>query len=231
MKYNIQNQDIELEVNINVFEPSLHGSSALGSVIKVNKGDTVLDMGTGTGLLAILAAKLGGIVTAVDLVSDAIELTRKNAERNNVVIDAKVGSLFTPVQGSIYDVIIANVPQENLSPNIINSLSPKKVIGMHGGENGNAILLKTLELSPSFMHKDSRLYVVVYSMSDFRTSLKVITEKYKARLLNFYTGPVKEFVYSDIKFYEIMAKKGGINIYKQGNGYWADLFIFELSLK
>lgn len=231
MKYQIQNQDIELDLDDNVFSPSSHGSAALGSVIKINPGEMVLDIGTGTGLLAILAAKLGGKVTAVDVMPEAISLARRNAEKNNVSLDIKTGSLFAPVGGNIYDVIIANVPQENLSPTIINSLPPEQVAGMHGGENGNEILLKLLHLAPAFMHKKSRLYVVVYSMSDFRKSLTEITQKYNARLLNFHTGPVKDFVYSDIQYYQLQAKKEIINIYKRGSEYWADLFVFELSLK
>ncbi len=231
MKYQIQNQNIELDLDDNVFSPSPHGSAALGSVIKVNPGETVFDIGTGTGLLAILAAKLGGKVTAVDIVSDAINLTLKNAKKNNISLSVKTGSLFASVEGNIYDVIIANVPQEHLSPNILNSLPPKKVIGMNGGNKGNEILLKILHSAPAFMHKESRLYVVVYSMSDFRTSLRKITQKYNAKLLNYYAGPVKDFVYSDIQYYELQTKKGDIDIYKQGNEYWADLFVFELMLK
>ena len=231
MNYQIQNQEIELILDDSVFIPSPHGSSALGSSVRINPGETVLDIGTGTGLLAIFAAKLGGKVTAVDIMPEAIELARKNAEKNNVAIDVFFGNLFSPVQGSIYDVIIANVPQENLSPDIINSFSPEKVIGMHGGEKGNEILLRVLYSAAAFMHKKSRLYVAVYSMSDFRTSLREITKRYHAELLNFYTGPVKDFVYSDILYYESQMNKGNISIYKQGNEYWADLFVFELSLK
>lgn len=231
MKYQIQNQNINLDLNDNVFTPSPHGSSALGSSIKITPGETVLDVGTGTGLLAILAAKLGGLVTAIDVVSDAITTTKKNAEKNNVSINVLSGDLFEPVKGKIYDVIIANVPQENLSPNIINSMPPKKVIGMDGGRNGNEILLKVLHSASLFMHQNSRLYVVVYSMSDFRKTIKKINEMYNTKLLDFYTGPVKEFVYKDIQYYETQTKSGGIDIYKRGDEYWADLFVFELSIK
>jgi release factor glutamine methyltransferase len=231
MEYKIQNQNIELELNDDVFKPSPHGSSALGSAIKIKPNETVLDVGTGTGLLAILAAKLGGKVTSVDILPQAVELARKNIKKNNVSVDVMVGDLFEPVKNNIYDVIIANIPQENLSPNVILSSSKETIIGMHGGKNGNEILLKVIRSANSFMHENSRLYVVVYSMSNFRESIAEITTRYDTKLINFYTGEVKDFVYSDIDWYEEQSKKGLLNVYKQGEKYFADLFVFELKLK
>ena len=88
-----------------------------------------------------------------------------------------------------------------------------------------------LRLAPNSMHSDSRLYVVVYSMSNFRKSLKIITENYHPKMINFYTGPIKDFAYSDIDWYLNKTKNGDISIYKKGEKYWADLFVFELMLK
>lgn len=52
---------------------------------------TVLDVGCGSGVLAIAAAKLGfGPVTAVDTDPNAVEATRGNAERNGVRVDARL---------------------------------------------------------------------------------------------------------------------------------------------
>ncbi|HRH32788.1 MAG TPA: methyltransferase [bacterium] len=231
MEYEIQNQKIELKLSDDVFKPSPHGSSILANVIKINKNDTVLDVGTGTGLLAILAAKLGGKVTSIDILPQAVELAKKNIKKNNVSIDIRCGDLFEPVKKEIFDVIIANVPQENLSPKIIASLSQEVVIGMHGGKNGNETLLRTINNAHSFMHTSSRLYVVVYSMSNFRESIKEIIKKYNAKMINFYSGEVKDFLYSDVDWYEEESKKGKLEIYKKGEKYFADLFAFELKIK
>ncbi len=230
MLYKIQNQDISIDLHDHVFTPSPHGTSAIGEAIRISKGESVLDVGTGTGLLAILAAKLGGIVTAVDISEEAVKLTKINAINNNVMINSKVSDLFESLSEK-YDVIIANVPQENLSPKIVSSQHIKKNIGMNGGINGNEIFLRMISDAPKYMHKDSRLYLAVYSLSNFRESLREVLKTYCVKLINFYTSPVKDFVYSDIEWYKQQQAEGLIGFYKKGDRYFADIFVFELSLK
>lgn len=62
-------------------------------------GKTVLDVGAGTGILAIAAVKLGGVVCAVDTDPDATELTSQNAALNHVSI--------SPCES--YAVVLANL--------------------------------------------------------------------------------------------------------------------------
>jgi ribosomal protein L11 methyltransferase len=74
---------------------------------------TVLDVGSGSGILAIAAALLGsGPVTAVDIERVAVRATRENAERNGVadriaVAEGSVGR-GGPVVGT-YDLVLANI--------------------------------------------------------------------------------------------------------------------------
>jgi ribosomal protein L11 methyltransferase len=71
-------------------------------------GDRVLDVGTGTGVLAIAAARLGaGEVRGVDLDVDAIEVAGVNATDNGVNIDLHVGSVGDA--GDNWDVVLANL--------------------------------------------------------------------------------------------------------------------------
>lgn len=71
-------------------------------------GDRVLDVGTGTGLLAIAAARLGaGEVRGVDVDDDAIEVARANAADNGVGADFGVGSVGDA--GDDWDVVLANL--------------------------------------------------------------------------------------------------------------------------
>ena len=228
IKLNILGIPLKIKTDQNAFTPSPHGSKALGSVIKINKGEKVLDVGCGTGFLAILAAKMGGIVKGTDILKNAIKLSKQNAIENKVNIDFRIGNLFSSFEGEVFDVIIANIPQELLSPKIRGQWDKEKIISYSGGKSGSEVLIKTLSKAKKHMHKKSRLYIVVYTMTNYRKSLGYIVNNYSAKLINFYNGPVKNFVYEDPIWYE---NNKDILIYKKAGKYFADLFTFELRLK
>lgn len=68
-----------------------------------------LDLGTGSGYVGIYLARHGWQVDAVDVSPRALELTRRNAERNGVTMRVFYSDLFSTVQGP-YDVIACNPP-------------------------------------------------------------------------------------------------------------------------
>lgn len=74
----------------------------------VTPGATVLDIGCGSGVLSIVAMKLGAAAcVAIDVATEAIEATRENASRNAVDVDAR-HELVDDVDGA-YDVVVANI--------------------------------------------------------------------------------------------------------------------------
>ncbi len=68
-----------------------------------------LDLGTGSGYVGIYLALCGWLVDAVDVSPRALELARRNAELNGVVMRVYTSSLFDAVDG-LYDVIAFNPP-------------------------------------------------------------------------------------------------------------------------
>jgi len=101
----------------------------------------VLDLGTGTGLLAIGAAKLWKRrVLASDIDPVAVEVTRENARGNDVgplVAAVVADGLANPIlsRAAPYDLLIANIlagPLTQLAPSIIRSLAPGAVLVLSG---------------------------------------------------------------------------------------------------
>lgn len=98
-------------------------------------GRRVLDYGCGTGVLAILAARLGaGAVVAVDIEEPAWESTLENAARNGVAaqVQAIHGTLDDVPADQPFDIILANI-NRNV---ILDSLAD-----LHGRLSANGILL------------------------------------------------------------------------------------------
>lgn len=77
-------------------------------------GQRVLDVGTGTGVLALAAARLGaGEVVAVDTDPIAVATAIGNAERNSVHLDVRQGSIEVAGAGS-FDLVVANLDTATL---------------------------------------------------------------------------------------------------------------------
>jgi len=102
---------------------------ALEDIVK--PGQRVFDLGTGSGILAIAAAKLGAKVDAVDLDSVAIKVAKENVALNNVNDQVRVlrGDLGTVLVGQA-DLVIANI----IADVIIVLLSDLKRILRSDGE-------------------------------------------------------------------------------------------------
>ena len=79
-------------------------------------GKNVLDHGTGTGVLAIFAKRLGAKqVVAIDIDDKSVENAKENALLNNVEIDVRLGDT---VPEGIYDLILANIHRNILLANM-----------------------------------------------------------------------------------------------------------------
>jgi methylase of polypeptide subunit release factors len=73
--------------------------------------DRALDVGTGSGVHALLAARHAREVVATDVNPRALAYTRLNAALNGIRnVECREGSLFEPVQGETFDLITCNAP-------------------------------------------------------------------------------------------------------------------------
>src|SRR5262245_32469194 len=78
----------------------------------VSAGASVLDMGTGSGVCALFAARHSRLVVAVDISAAAVRCARINATLNHLEerIDVRHGDLFSPLAGERFDLVLFNPP-------------------------------------------------------------------------------------------------------------------------
>jgi release factor glutamine methyltransferase len=98
-----------------VFHPVYFSSSRILAEALLGadlRGRSFLDMGTGSGPIALVAAKRGARVTACDVNARAVLLTRTNAALNGLSVEVIESDLFSSplLEGRTFDEIVFNVP-------------------------------------------------------------------------------------------------------------------------
>ncbi|VLV17645.1 16S RNA G1207 methylase RsmC [Streptococcus pneumoniae] len=86
------------------------GSQLLLKCLYVNQGETVLDVGCGYGPLGLSLVKVYGVqATMVDINTRALDLARRNAEKNNAKATIFQSNIYEQVEGH-FDHVISNPP-------------------------------------------------------------------------------------------------------------------------
>ena len=123
----------------------------------------VLDLCTGGGSLAILAARIfpNAAVDAVDLSADALAVARRNVDEHNLAdrIRLREGDLFKPVKDERYDLILTNPPY--VDAEAVAAFPPEYAaeprMAHAGGEDGLDIVRRILAEAPRHLSEEGAL--------------------------------------------------------------------------
>lgn len=150
-------QNIRLEVPPDVFHPGFFFSTRLllKAMVPLSlQGKTVLELGAGSGLLSIYAAKRGARVTATDVNPIAVATLRKNSFRNKADLTVIESDLFNALPLRRFDLVLLNPPYYKKKP-----LSWKDH-AWYCGENGEFFQRLFAGLAP-YLHPRSVVLMVV----------------------------------------------------------------------
>ena len=134
------------------------------------KGKKVLDLGCGSGLLAVTAAIHGGEVTATDINPIALKNTGENAKRFDVNVKLIESDLFNKIGGK-FDLILFNPPYIPSDEHDIY-LSPTMRKALVSGKRGIDIMKRFLKEYKNYLKRGGKVLLVVSSLNKIKRDLE-----------------------------------------------------------
>lgn len=146
--------------------------------ISPGPGIRFLEIGVGTGLISILAAKRGAEVCGTDINHHAVSNAEHNAEKNNIAAEFHCCDLFSALSGK-FDMIVFNPPYLPAAEGKYEQMFSKwERKALFGGKDGIEVIMRFLEQSPMYLKKEGAMYLVSSSLGDTTRFRSSFSEKY-----------------------------------------------------
>lgn len=160
----------------NVYEPA-EDSFLFAENFSVTEGDSVVDIGTGCGILGVLAANQSARVFAIDINPHAVRCAKENAELNHVV--GKMfflhGDLLTSLRtGVTFDLILFNAPY---LPCSLSGRSSWLERAWAGGNAGRPVIDRFISEIPKYLKHRGRVFLMQSTLSDINKTVREFENK------------------------------------------------------
>lgn len=162
---------LEIETRPDVYDPS-DDTWLLAESLHVAPGERLLEIGTGTGAVAIHAARLGAHVVATDANPDALRLAQENARRNRVDLGFLRADLLRGIRLDRFDAVAFNPPYLPTGP--AERVPGPLNLAFDGGLDGRSVLRRLFDQLPK--GRLPRLHVVVSSLQGVEEVRNLIAE-------------------------------------------------------
>jgi methylase of polypeptide subunit release factors len=139
-----------------VFPAFYPGTIRFLRVLPRHAARDVLDLGSGTGIGALVQSRAATRVVAADIAARAAHFASFNARLNRSSnVDVVRGDLYEPVEGRTFDRIIAHPPY-------VPAVSETRIVFRDGGETGEAILARIVAGLPQFLESGGTFHAVCF---------------------------------------------------------------------
>lgn len=163
---------LDVRCNPRVYGPEEDTYLFLETLKKEDLSGCGLEIGVGTGIIALSVCHFFEEFTGTDINLWAVALAKENAKRNSIQnVTFFESDLFSHVSGT-YDVIIFNPPYVPADEPVrrIEDLS------YHGGEDGRHVIDKFLSRFQEYLNPDGKAYLLQSSLSGINETSAKITE-------------------------------------------------------
>ena len=164
-------RDLRLLTPRGVFEPRSDAGMLLDAAGDHVRGD-VLDVCTGSGVIALSVAPRSRRVTAVDSSLVAVAAVRLGALVNGAAVEVLHGDLFEPVAGREFDVILANPPYVPTPVGV----SARGSRAWDGGQDGRAVLDRLCREAAAHLRPGGDLFLVQSSLAGTDRTLAMLEQ-------------------------------------------------------
>ncbi|MFI1722114.1 HemK2/MTQ2 family protein methyltransferase [Streptomyces sp. NPDC020489] len=141
----------------------------------IDDATEVLDLGTGSGAVAVHAARLGARVTAVDVSRLAVVTARVNALLAGRRVRVLRGDLTTAVAGRSYDLVVSNPPYV---PSPVDRLPRRGAArAWDAGADGRVFVDRICAAAPTMLRPGGVLLIVHSGLCGTDETLRRLTER------------------------------------------------------
>lgn len=158
---------MQLKVDERVLIPRPETEELVELILAENPEENlkVLDIGTGSGAIALALAKNrpDWSVTATDISQDALDLASENAKNQNLQIFLKKSDCFTEISEK-YDIIVSNPPYISREDELevgLNVLHSEPHLALFADEDGLAIYRRIAEDSKGYLNDGGKIYLEI----------------------------------------------------------------------
>jgi len=163
----------KIEVFSDVYEPS-DDTFLLLKNLEEKKGDKILDICTGTGILAIVASEKASKVIASDISPQALKCTTHNMRLNNVKnMEVIESDLFEKIDEK-FDLILFNPPYLPSDPDEPEHELKK---AWDGGRDGREIVDRFIDKVDEYLLPNGRVQLIHSSLNNPQKTLNRLLEK------------------------------------------------------
>ena len=186
--------DYVFVVDENVYEPA-EDSFLFAKNLDVKAGESILDMGTGCGLLSVLAAKKDASVLAVDVNPFALRCAKRNAGLNNTRsnMDFLQSDLFASFRTTAkFDVILFNAPYLPTDNTEGKSLLER---AWTGGETGRRLIDRFISEAPQHLRPSGYILLMQSTLTSVdETVCKFAEQRMQASVVGELAAPFFETI-------------------------------------